>query len=150
MDKVFCANCESEAVAWAGRTPLCYACKTAYEWGQASPDAVMSDSPPSDKKFTVLDVYQDDDGYTCFGIEVPDCSPGIFMTLHSEGWCAFVDDTDEAMPFHETGSARYPSEDAIAGIVEEYIALMMKRNPPLSPSEQAYSQSCTNNSVYHD
>lgn len=33
-DKIFCANCETEATHIAGKTPLCGACLNAYAWGQ--------------------------------------------------------------------------------------------------------------------
>jgi hypothetical protein len=46
----YCANdpCETEAVRVVihpngDRTPLCFTCAQAYEWGQASPDAVVAD-----------------------------------------------------------------------------------------------------------
>ena len=38
---IYCANCDAEATCMAVHdaecTPLCYTCKTAYEWGQAFP-----------------------------------------------------------------------------------------------------------------
>lgn len=33
-DKIFCANCETEATHIAGKTPLCGTCLNAYAWGQ--------------------------------------------------------------------------------------------------------------------
>lgn len=33
-DKIFCANCETEATHIAGKTPLCEPCLNAYAWGQ--------------------------------------------------------------------------------------------------------------------
>lgn len=41
---VWCANCEIEATHFTAdtRTPLCHTCKTAYEWGQASPEQGIS------------------------------------------------------------------------------------------------------------
>jgi len=45
---IYCANCDAEAVMVARHedgsdTNLCYTCGTAYEWGQASPDADLVD-----------------------------------------------------------------------------------------------------------
>lgn len=53
--KVFCANCDTEAVCEAihhdnkgVRCPLCEQCKAAYEWGQASPEATIQDLDDTD------------------------------------------------------------------------------------------------------
>lgn len=43
-DTLYCANCDNEAVCRTSvGTPLCFTCKCAYEWGQASPDATFTD-----------------------------------------------------------------------------------------------------------
>lgn len=57
---VYCANCDAEAVCRVQHadidqschdphgTPLCFTCRTAYEWGQASPTAGFEDIDQSD------------------------------------------------------------------------------------------------------
>ena len=50
MNELYCANCDDEASHIVRHreenvydTSLCFVCKTAYEWGQASPDATIID-----------------------------------------------------------------------------------------------------------
>ena len=42
-EKKYCGNCESEAVAMVRESGvlLCHTCKTAYQWGQASPNLTI-------------------------------------------------------------------------------------------------------------
>lgn len=53
-EPIFCANCDAEAVFIIShpgnayfQTLVCSTCKTAFEWGQASPDATCE---PIEKK----------------------------------------------------------------------------------------------------
>ena len=54
---VWCSNCDSEAVCNVIHhdngnleCPLCFTCKTAYEWGQASPNASVVDINDTENK----------------------------------------------------------------------------------------------------
>jgi len=42
-----CANCNNEAywIVENDQIPLCYTCKTAYQWGQENPNAIIIDIP---------------------------------------------------------------------------------------------------------
>lgn len=106
----YCANdgCETEATHYVfypdgTKTPLCFTCMTAYEWGQTNPTAEIATMGD----VSTGNLFVDADGYVCF--ESSDGYNVLWWTLHTSGWQAFLDN-DVVWE----GENTFPSDEDIA------------------------------------
>lgn len=56
-------------------------------------------------------LYVDDDGYICFENHNFEKGPGLWWTLHYDGWDAYVDNHKENDPVYGTGDHMFPSDN---------------------------------------